>query len=422
MAAGLFVLEIFFFGLAFWLGAYLISRDPKNGRLWLAGLNLLSYALAEGCFVLSNATPPSALTQNTAMIGRLLLLLPILVWIGSMLYHRPEEIEERARLIRIGHVGLSKGSLIVFIILVVLVSIVSLPFSWVPYTALRLLIGCVLLPAGLLIARADALDQGEALLPHIFRAFDYSCFMVLMFGGQVALVIMLVTGPTFPMLLLLLAVIATAIFIQVFSGLIVACLDQIAFATFPQLLRARAELHTAADTLPRINQELDLEVLDEAEFTRLTRRALSHFGDLARLAANPLTHLPQVQARLQARGAKDDALERATELKTLLTESVGRLKPRDKGDFGTSDEWRYYNALYFPYIVGLKPYSRRSQHVPADPVVREALSWFRSQVPERTLYNWQGAATKLVAQDLRGQDAVMAVSAKKKTRTSSGVL
>ena len=291
-----------------------------------------------------------------------------------------------------------------------------------PYTALRLLIGCVLLPAGLLIARADALDQGEALLPHIFRAFDYSCFMVLMFGGQVALVIMLVTGPTFPMLLLLLAVIATAIFIQVFSGLIVACLDQIAFATFPQLLRARAELHTVADALPRINQELDLEVLDEAEFTRLTRRALSHFGDLARLAANPLTHLPQVQARLQARGAKDDALERATELKTLLTESVGRLKPRDKGDFGTSDEWRYYNALYFPYIVGLKPYSRRSQHVPADPVVREALSWFRSQVPERTLYNWQGAATKLVAQDLRGQDAVMAVSAKKKTRTSSGVL
>src|SRR6266446_9477664 len=141
---------------------------------------------------------------------------------------------------RIGRIGLSKGYLIVFIVLVVLVSIVSLPFSWVPYTALRLLIGCVLLPAGLLIARADALDQGEALLPHIFRAFDYSCFMVLMFGGQVALVIMLVTGPTFPMLLLLLAVIAAAIFIQVFSGLIVACLDQIAFATFPQLLRARA--------------------------------------------------------------------------------------------------------------------------------------------------------------------------------------
>ena len=27
--------------------------------------------------------------------------------------------------------------------------------------------------------------------------------------------------------------------------------------------------------------------------------------------------------------------------------------------------------------------------------------WFQANVPERTLYNWQNAAAKLVAQDLR---------------------
>jgi hypothetical protein len=67
-------------------------------------------------------------------------------------------------------------------------------------------------------------------------------------------------------------------------------------------------------------------------------------------------------------------------------------------------KWRYYNALYFPYVTGLKPYSQRTQHIPSDPVSCKALEWFRTQVPERTLYNWQNAATKLIVQDLRNHD------------------
>jgi hypothetical protein len=34
---------------------------------------------------------------------------------------------------------------------------------------------------------------------------------------------------------------------------------------------------------------------------------------------------------------------------------------------------------------------------------RDVLEWFRTNVPERTLHNWQNAAAKLVAQDLREQ-------------------
>jgi hypothetical protein len=127
-------------------------------------------------------------------------------------------------------------------------------------------------------------------------------------------------------------------------------------------------------------------------------------GDLSRLAASPLTRLPAVLARLTARGARDDNLERAQELKALLAESIARLKPRAKGEFGTSDEWRHYNALYFPYVLGLKPYARRFEQNGLDETAHAALEWFRVSVPERTLHNWQNAAARLVARDIRRRD------------------
>ncbi len=54
---------------------------------------------------------------------------------------------------------------------------------------------------------------------------------------------------------------------------------------------------------------------------------------------------------------------------------------------------------------GLKPYSRRTDYARngLDSIEKAALDWFRTYVPERTLYNWQNASAKLVAQDLREQ-------------------
>ncbi|HEY1016804.1 MAG TPA: hypothetical protein VGE07_29095, partial [Herpetosiphonaceae bacterium] len=131
------------------------------------------------------------------------------------------------------------------------------------------------------------------------------------------------------------------------------------------------------------------------------RQALSHYHDLPRLTINPLTALPGIDARLGGAGG-DNLLERAAALKALLTESIARLKPQGQGDFGSSSEWRHYNALYFPYVVGLKPYSRRGAQPPLEGAARQAMDWFQAQVPERTLYNWQRAAARLVADDLAG--------------------
>jgi hypothetical protein len=180
-----------------------------------------------------------------------------------------------------------------------------------------------------------------------------------------------------------------------------ALLDSLVFARIPRVRRVRSDLRVAASGLPRTRETLDPASLSEAQFARLTRRALSQIGNLPRRAANPLTRLSLVEARLDEQEVGDNTLERAAELKALLAESIERLKPRGQGDFGTADEWRHFNALYYPYVAGLKPYSRRASYDDLDPSLRDALEWFQSQVPERTLHNWQNAAAELVAQDVR---------------------
>ncbi|MCA9919481.1 MAG: hypothetical protein KC445_16090, partial [Anaerolineales bacterium] len=251
---------------------------------------------------------------------------------------------------------------------------------------------------GLVITQLDASDKGEAWLYHFLRAFDYSFFTALIFGGQVILVMRYSFGLNFPLVLLLLASVAASVLIQTFSDPVQGLMDRIAFFNAPQLRQARAVQRAEDSAAQRLDASLNPLDLPLAEFERLTRRALSQMGDLPKLASNPLTRLPLVQQRLRQNGQPDGTLARANELKTVLTESITKMQPRDETDFGTTEAWRHYNALYFPYVVGLRPYSRRALH---DDEHQDVLAWFRSQVPERTLYNWQTAASRLVARDLR---------------------
>src|SRR5262249_13601284 len=144
----------------------------------------------------------------------------------------------------------------------------------------------------------------------------------------------------------------------------------------PRLQQSRSELRDVTSNLPRLNEDQDLRSLDDEDFVRLTRRALSNYGNLPRLATSPLVKLPQIEQRIAHRSVPLNALERAAELKLLLAESIECLKPRDGSEFGTSDEWRYYNALYFPYVCGLKPYSRKERIDSLPSYAQEALDWF----------------------------------------------
>ncbi len=277
-------------------------------------------------------------------------------------------------------------------------------------------VGAGLLLASDLVTIRAVLEQGESLLPDLVRSLDGAVLATLVFGAPVALVMWLNAGATQPLLALLLTITALAIASQVLAEGIQRALDRVAFAALPQLRQQRADLRAVAEALPKSQStqragqdaavENPLDARDDEEFVRLTRRALSHFGNLPKLTASPLMRLPAVDARL-GDGEREHALARAAALKSLLAEAIDHLKPDGPANFETSDEWRFYNALYFPYVVGLRPYSRRVSankfNGDLDPAAQQALDWFRSQVPERTLYNWQNAAAKLVAQYLREQ-------------------
>lgn len=465
------VLEVITYSLTLWLGLYLIARNVKKTRLRYAGLGAVAYALGLALDLLVAVAGEQAegyALQNGVAFMQLLLSLPALFWIRTIIELLPQTHPQQERLRYLWRNGLLPGIiglhllgwlgyLMGFAIMGAIYSLLSLllllsllgalllvaqvyralpvdekatqkpvglllvaslffalsiglllfPLEWLSRSLVLLAIGGDIIGLGLAIALLDAFEEGETLRPDFFRAFDASLLSVLLFGGLVAQTMVLGTGVTFPMIVLLLAMITAAIGTQVFADQIQTLLDRLTFGSAPQLQEARAELRTEASILPRIDDALDLDSLEQDEWRRLTRRALSNMGNLPRLATSPLARLPLVYVRLSKNGGQHDTLERAAELKRLLTESIMRLKPPDKGDFGSSKEWRHYNSLYFPYVVGLKPYSRRTIHHGLDSTAQDALEWFRRDVPNRTLYNWQNAAAKLVAQDLRERHAGM---------------
>jgi hypothetical protein len=256
-----------------------------------------------------------------------------------------------------------------------------------------------LLLLGFCIAWFDAFDEGETFLPDMIRSFMLTIIIVLIFAGQVGLVIAIQTGLTDGMKLLLTTTIFASVLIAVFGSSLQNLLDGFAFSRNPSVREERRRLVTESNILSRKDAGIDLSKLNEDERSRLTRRALSHFGNLNRLASNPLTQLPAIDARVKDRNIPDTTLDRANELKSVLTDSILKLKPQGEKDFDTTDEWRLYNALFFPYITGLRPYSR-TQEKDLTGFERDALEWFQSFVPERTLHNWQNTAAKLIANDL----------------------
>lgn len=450
-SAMMLALTVVAFGIAWWLGLYLLARDPRSPLMLRAGLGLLAYALAL-------ATDHLAALFVAAPRGQAIALafLPAILWSGAAIRLLPEA--PRRDLLdafwRLGLLPASCAALLtaaltgvldgppapapaylalgaltilplgaclalligarralrpagVFGVAVVVTLFLGLgtallvaPLGWLPRELALLGIGVDLALLGVAVAVWDAFDAGETLRYDMLRSLIASGGAALLFGGLVGLAVAAGAGAGPPMVALLLATVAAAIGTQVLGEPAQRLLDRAAFPRAPQLQEARAALRASEAALPRLSDAPALAELEPAEFSRLTRRALSHYGDLPRLAASPLTRLPQIDTRLKARGAPDQPVERAVELQALLGESIARLRPRGQGEFGTTDAWRYYNALYFPYVAGVRPYRRRDDQAAHDALAREALAWFDAQVPERTLHNWQNAAAKLIAQDL----------------------
>jgi hypothetical protein len=442
------------FTLSAWLGLYLLSRDPRKPVLVLAAIGLCGFALVVGLDAVRTASPAHA--QLLSRVEIYLAAVPGVAWFAVLVeLSRPSDgWRSRTREVllvagvaaltlfgamlagsvdgplRPGHwvmfavisvstlgagavalrrprrprlsVGLAVTATLFFALAN---AILIIPLGLVPSWVALASTSCDVLGLGVAVALWDAFDEGHALRPDMLRSSAGSVAVAVLFGGQ-ALIGLAVTrddpAARTALTVLLFTSLAIAITVQVLADPLAGVLDRLAFSKSPALRADRAALRHTGAALP-LRQEHPLAGIDDVTFVRLTRRALGHYGDLSKLVASPLTALPVIDERLAARGAPDQPIERANELKAVLAEGISRLKPRDGGDFGTTEEWRYYNSLYFPYVVGVRAYAQNATASGLDPIARQAWHWFVTEVPQRSLHNWQNAAARLIAADLRGR-------------------
>jgi hypothetical protein len=418
------------FALAWWLGCYLVGRDPSRSLLWRAAGALSAYAIAVAAWTVApgaapaqvllcvpalfwagvavDLLPPSAAEQRPAQrgwpvlsvvflifavalpgVGKLVALAPLAGAMVLLLRYR-----ERVRPAPLP-AALGAAALLYAVGLVVMLAPVRLGSPVLVLAA----IGLDLLVLGFLVAVADTVEAGERLLPDLRRSLLAALAATLLCGGPAVLTMLaapglrLVAALQFVPLAIVLGAVGLA-------GQLRAGLDRLAFLQEERLRADRDTLQRAADALPRRRERHRMIALDRDEFLRLTRRALDDFGDVGRLLRNPLIDLPVVDRRLAARGAEGagQPLERAAELQGVLAESVARLKPA--GPFATTEEWRFFNALHYCCVLGLRPYQRRPLPDNLDRDARRAVDWFRRYVPRKSMRRWTAEGAELVAGQL----------------------
>lgn len=449
------MLSALVFTLSWWLGMYLLARDPRKPVLVLAAVGLCGFAAVVAADAVRAVWQP-------VLLGRVeiyLAVIPGVAWFAVLLeLSRPcDRWSHRGRdtvliggvaaaalagaawagsvdgplraghwllfavvsvstlaamvkaLIRPAQPGSVLGVVIVATLFFALANaILIIPLGVVPSGIALASTGIDVLLLGLAVALWDAFDEGQALRLDMLRSFLAAVAMAALLGGQVLIGLAMTRSEPAAqtaLTVLLFTTIAVGIEVQVFVDRLAGFWDRLAFWRSPALRADRAALRDTEAALA-LRSTGPLDDVDEETFVRLTRRALAHYGDLSKLVASPLTALPAIDERLAARGVPDAPLERANELKALLADRIAALKPRDGGEFGTTEQWRYYNALYFPYVVGVRAYAQNATAAGLDPTARQAWQWLVTEVPQRSLHNWQNAGARVIAADLRGRMAV----------------
>jgi hypothetical protein len=437
------------FGLSWWLGLYLLARDPRKPVLVLAAIGLMSFAVVVALDAVRVTGGPYA--ELLSRIEVYIVVVPGIAWFAVLLELSRSGDTWRSRVgelgaiavvaalaltgatlaggvngpLRLGHwvmfgvnsistlaamaVALRRQSrprralgvaVVATLFFALANAILVIPLGLIPSWLALTSTGIDILTLGVAVALWDAFDEGQALRADMRRSFVGSVVVAALFGGQ-ALIGMAVTDEHTALTVLLFTSLAIALSINVLADPLAGVLDRLAFSRSPDLRADRATLRRTESALP-LRSQSPLDGVDDDTFIRLTRRALGHYGDLSKLVASPLTALPVIDDRLAQRGVPDQPLERANELKALLADRIAALKPRDGGDFGTTEQWRHYNSLYFPYVVGVRAYAQNATAAGLDPVARRAWQWFVTEVPQRSLHNWQNAAARVIAADLRG--------------------
>ena len=366
MPGALATLYVLAFAFALWLGSYLISRDPRDGKLLLAGLGLIAYGLALGLDALTQLSSQPTLLRLQWIAS----FLPALLWSGVLL-HLVRDDGARARLthawtrrwlplglailavatlwliepaartlrpafalpllvavillplaiagIRVGRDlrtmprrALVSGSLLVLLLFALGAGLLLFPLAPLPRTLLLFVVAFDLEVLGLRVAAFDALDLGQMFARDALRSMLASFLAALLIGGQVAMAMVLATGLSAATMALLLLTVGSSLALVVFAPQLQLLLDAVAFPGNPRLRSERALLRGIVVVAPRRADPTHTAepgghplLSDEAAFVRHTRHALRNHGNLSRLASNPLTGLPLIHTHL---GERDGTL------------------------------------------------------------------------------------------------------------------
>lgn len=417
------------YALAWWLAGYLIGRDPRRVLLQRAAAALVAYAVAAVAWTLD---PQSAVTGN-------LLCAPALLWAGVATALLPHDAPEHRQVNRgwlpivlvfgvpaallpgVGKlVALAPlvGALVLLLhyqerllprrlaaALVVAAALYALglvvvlaPLDLGSPALVLAAIGLDQLLLGFVVAVAHAADAGERLVPDLRRSLLLALAATLLCAGPAAVTMLALPGDP------VVTVLQCGLVAVVLGGLGAAgplrsALDRFAHLGDERLLGERSGLLRAAEALPRRFPRARLATMDEEDFRRLTLRALLSYRDAGRLLRSPLVELPAVDRRLAARGPGlgDHPLVRVAELRALLGEQVERLKPAGGTGPSVGEEWRFYNAIHYFCVAGLRPYDRSPRTNGLDRETRRVNDWFRQYVPRHTLHRWQWEAAGIVA-------------------------
>ena len=189
-------------------------------------------------------------------------------------------------------------------------------------------------------------------------------------------------------------------------------LDKVFFTPLVRQERSAARAYEAALAVQPAGPHPDLATTKA--FDDAVRRALTHLSDPTKLATSPLLNLTVVAQGVCDQQLEDNRLNRAAVLKEVLLDLLDGLRPADGRV--TSDAWRYYNCLYYPYVRGIgrrraptvlrQLAERRKREGGPRGDLEQVLDWLM-QVDEDTFYKWQRRGSDTIAAALREREAAL---------------
>jgi len=154
-----------------------------------------------------------------------------------------------------------------------------------------------------------------------------------------------------------------------------------------------------------------LDPVPSKEFKDSMRRAISALRTPPRLAQSDLLASEAIEQRVLQAAQEDNRLNRIAALRELLITQIEALRPTASAELpATSDPWRFYNVLYYPYVRGITRSAamsevrrlseeRRRQGQAAPGELEQVLGWL-ADLDERTYHNWQRRASDMIAENV----------------------